>query len=177
MHFFVLSKPHITINEYKEDNIDNWIVLRRLNELKKISRGIINMPNFKIRRRRKVVEQTPPPAPPQEEKHDEMEESYSDPSEETAIDDAMRDLKVAPAPKRENRPQYVQRRPQVAPRQEYYQPQYQNPTNVVRQNPNPASYQYPKPTRPHIPDQYQRNPTMQIANPRSKTKRGGAKLL
>ena len=134
------------------------------------------MPNFKIRRRRKVVEEQPPQAPPQEEKHDEMEESYSDPSEEAAIEDAMRDLKVTKLQRSDNGPQYAERRPQVAPKQEYYRPQYQNPTNVVRQNPNPASYRYPKQARPHIPDQYQRKPTMQIANPRSKSKRGGTKL-
>ena len=134
------------------------------------------MPNFTIRRRRKKVEEAPPQVAPAEEKIDNTEEYMSESSDETAIDDAMRDLKVAPAPRRENRPQYVQRRPQVVPKQEYYRPQYQNQANVVRQNPKPASYQYPNQGRPHIPDQYQRKPTMQIANPRSKTKRGGAKL-
>lgn len=138
------------------------------------------MPNFKIRRRRKVVDPPPPPNPPQEEKVDHMEESMSDSSEEAAIDAALNDLSMTKLQRPQKQPSVSappqQRRPQVPAQPQYYRPQYQNPANVVRQQPNPASYPNRNPGRSHIPNQYTRNPTMQIQNPRSKRTQGGAKL-
>ena len=134
------------------------------------------MPNFTIRRRRKKVEEKPAPVETREEKIDSAEEYMSDDSDGAAIDEAMRDLKVTPLERTPKRPQSRRSEPPPAPRHQYNRPHYQNPANVVRKRPNHATYANPKPTRPHIPDQYQRNPTMAIQNPRSKTRRGGSKL-
>ena len=134
------------------------------------------MPNFTIRRRRKKVEEAPPEVAPAEEKIDNTEEYMSESSDETAIDDAMRDLNIQPAPRTQSRPQYRQSEPPPVPKRDYTRPQYQNPTNVARQPTKYASYPQRNPTRPHIPNQYQRTPTMAIQNPRSKRKGGGTRL-
>ena len=134
------------------------------------------MPNFTIRRRRKKVEEKPAPVQPQEEKNDSVEEYMSDSSESVAIDEAMRDLKITPLDRTPKRPQSRRSEPPSAPVRQYNRPHYQNPATVDRKVPNHATYRYPKPTRPRIPDQYQRKPTMPIQNPRSKTRRGGTKL-
>ena len=134
------------------------------------------MPNFTIRRRRKKVEEPPPQAPPAEEKIDYTEEYMSESSDETAINTAMRDLKIPTVQQTVKRPQYRQTEPPPAPIREYQRPQYQNPTNVAHQPTNRASYSQRNPTRPHIPNQYQRTPAMAIKNPRSKSIRGGSKL-
>ena len=134
------------------------------------------MPNFTIRRRRKKVEEKPAPVETQEEKHDSAEEYMSESSDEVAIDEAMRDLKVTPLDRTPKRPQSRRSEPPPAPRQQYNRPHYQKPATVDRKVPNRATYLNPEPTRAHIPDQYQRKPTMAIQNPRSKTRRGGSRL-
>lgn len=134
------------------------------------------MPNFTIRRRRKKVEQPPPQAPPVEEKIDSTEEYMSEDSDETAINNAMRDLKIPPVQQTQKQPQYRQTEPPPAPKKSYPRPQYQNPPNVARQPPNHARYPNRNTTRPHIPNQYQRTPAITIKNPRSKWKGGGSKL-
>ena len=134
------------------------------------------MPNFTIRRRRKKVEDPPSQAPPKEEKIDHSEEYMSDSSDETAIDNAMRDLKVAPLERTQKQPQYRQTEARTAPKMNYSRPRSQNPANVARQPPIHARYQNQNPTRPRIPDQYQRRPTMAIQNPRSKMNRGAPKM-
>ena len=100
----------------------------------------------------------------------------SESSEEAAIDNAMKDLKVSNLERQPIKPQYRETRPQPAPQRQYTRPQYQNPSIIAHQPPKPASYTTPNPTRPRIPNQYQRTPTMAIANPRSKRTRGGAKM-
>ena len=134
------------------------------------------MPNFTIRRRRKKVEEKPAPVETQEEKIDSGEEYMSDSSDSAAIDNAMRDLKVTPLERTPKRPHSRRSEPPHAPQRQYTRPHYQNPANVVNKVPTRATYPNPKPTRPHIPDQYQRKPTMAIQNPRSKTRRGGSRL-
>ncbi len=134
------------------------------------------MPNFTIRRRRKKVEQPQPTPKPEEKKIDETEEYMSESSDSVAIDQAMSDLKVTPLKKEQKQPQYQQREAQHRPSNQYYHPQYQKPTNVVQQTQKTASYPNQNPTRPHIPNQYQRKPTMAIHNPRSKNRRGGPSM-
>ena len=134
------------------------------------------MPNFTIRRRRKKVEDPKPTPEPVETKVDETEEYMSESSDSAAIDQAMSDLKVTPLQKQQRQPQYQPREAQPVQHKQYYRPQYQKPANIVRQQPKPASYPNRNPTRPHIPNQYQRKPTMAIHNPRSKSKRGGSSM-
>ena len=134
------------------------------------------MPNFRIRRRRKPDPEPTPAAPPQEEKIDDTEEMISESEDEAYIDKAMSDLKLSNL-SRENpvpqKPTPVVNQPHYPPQRV---PQYQKPTNVVYQNPKPASYRNQYPTHNRIPTQYTRKPTMEIANPRSKNRRGGTKI-
>ena len=132
------------------------------------------MPNFTIRRRKKPQATAPPPKPKEEEKVDEMEESYTDESEEEHIEKALGELKIQKQPqKTTTKSVRFQNEPQ---RPVARHPQYQNQTNFVPQTYSQTSNRQNVWGRPRINDPYTRKPTMRLENSGRHRKRGGSKL-
>ena len=132
------------------------------------------MPNFTIRRRKKSQPKVQPPPPKVEEKVDEMEESYSDETEEELLDKAMNDLSMQSEPQKQHpRPVQYQNQPQ---RPVAGHPQYQKQPTVARQVRFQPSNQQNSWGKPRLNDPYTRKPTMRGGIPPRRQSRGGAKL-
>lgn len=135
------------------------------------------MPNFTIRRRKKPQATAPPPKPKEEEKVDEMEESYTDESEEEHIEKALGELKIQKHQKQPQKNTTKSVRFQNEPQRPVARhPQYQNQTNFVPQTYSQTSNRQNVWGRPRINDPYTRKPTMRLENSGRHRKRGGSKL-
>ena len=132
------------------------------------------MPNFKIRRRKKSQPKVQPPPPKVEEKVDEMEESFTDESEEELLDKAIGQLSMQNKPQKPP-PRTVQYQNQPQ-RPVARHPQYQKQPTVARQVRFQPSNQQNSWGKQRLNDPYSRMPTMRKEYPTRRNKRGGARL-
>ena len=132
------------------------------------------MPNFTIRRRKKTQSQPRPPPPQVEKKVDEMEESFSEESEEELIEKAMNDMKIQPRPQKQTQNlEWYQKQPQTPVAGH---PQYEKQPTVARQVRFQPSNQQNSWSKPSIHDPYTRKPTMRGGKYTRRQGRGGARL-